>query len=216
MKKRISIMLLPVVSMLMFSFSLAAEEVPMSSTGLPDIAEWYIYLGDHKGKETPGLVHPVAQFSLGLGIGFQYNKNVHLDIELIGVEKEYDTPPSITGGWFTSIDDDMNLSSTGLCLNARFKQSLGKLEVYAGAGLGMFWSSLSLTGSTFGLPASHDEKSTDVGFQGIVGVGYQFAVSNINLEYRQLNLDANFMAITGVNKNDVGGELILLVYRGKF
>lgn len=206
------------LSFCMVPFLLAAqdkENEPDESDIFSSLTGYYFLLGDHKGEETPGeLDHPVAQFALGLGITFEYSEHINIDVELIGTSKEYETPASVYAGPFSSVDDDMTLDTTGVSVNVLARDSKGNFEVYAGAGAGLYKSSLLITGSTFGFPGSYTDRSTDVGVQIMAGIGYKITDSSwLAVEYRQLDLEGNFSSITGASSNEIGGELILLALR---
>lgn len=179
------------------------------------LSGFYFMLGDHKGEETPGeLDHPVAQFAYGLGISFSYSEHINIDVELIGTTKEYETPATFYAGPFTGVDDDMTLDTTGVSVNALLGDSKGKFEAYAGVGIGIYKSTLLVTGSTFGFPGSYEDRSSDTGLQLMAGIGFKVTESSLlSLEYRQLDLEGNFSTITGASSNDIGGELIFLKWR---
>ena len=177
----------------------------------------YFLLGDLKSEEVINeLEHPVADYSFGLGIEYIYNDYLNFRCEMLVVEREYKTPAGISGGPFTIVSEDMTMASLGFSLMPIVHYAVGSFELYAGAGFGFFWSKLTLTASTLGLPGTYEERSQDYGTQTLLGVGYHFDNSRIGLESRQLNLKVNMAPVTSAGDHDAGGDLLLLVYRLQF
>lgn len=213
---KIGILLVVLIS---YSSSLAGEENNEFNLAefFSGAASMYAWLADHKVEGIPGeLENPSSQYGVGFGITVPEKNNMEIDLELLILSKEYDTPSSVSGGLFTVVDDDMSLSSVAFLVNARYRQSYQKIHFYLGAGLGLFLSELKLTASTLGMPGSYEDKSSDLGLQFLLGVEYDFTDVSLGAEYRQLNLNGNFSAVTGSGDSDIGGELILLVVRSRF
>ena len=177
----------------------------------------YFYAGDYHAETTENqLESPGSEFALGMGVLFDYTEYFDWGFDAIVVSRDYDTPPTISGGPFTVVSDDMSLSTLGLTLAARINYPAGMVNVYAGAGTGLYLSRLTLTASTFGLIGSHEERSTDFGY--FYNYGITLKVSNQNylgLEYRNLFLDAGFPPVTS-GAVDIGGDFLLMSYTAAF
>ena len=174
----------------------------------------YFSLGDLKTDEAVNeLQNPRADFGLDLGIEYIYNDYLAFRYEMLVVDRRYDTPATVSGGPFTVVSDDMSMSSLGISVLPIVRYAVSDFEFYAGAGLGIFWSKLTLTASTFGLPGSHEERSQDYATQTLLGMGYNFQESFIGLEARQLDLKVNMSPVTSAADHDAGGKILLLVYR---
>ncbi|MDH5472970.1 MAG: hypothetical protein OEY61_08945 [Gammaproteobacteria bacterium] len=195
---------------------MAADETDAarSEASFPQPHQTYFFLGDHAAINTPGeLENPVADFALGLGLAYSPQDYLDLRFDILIVGTEYDTPASVSGGPFTLVSDDMTLTTFGFSLMPLLKQSVADMEFYAGAGLGLFLSKLILRASTFGLYGTHEERSQDIGFQLVAGAGVQLSTAFIAVEFRRLNLKANLAPVTSSGNYDIGGDMLLFIYR---
>jgi opacity protein-like surface antigen len=181
----------------------------------PSTGEAYAYasIGDFTGKETAGQLEDEGS-SLGgvVGLGIRYRRHLNLEIEIPWYTSKYNTPP-LTPPFLGSIDARMRLTSAGIAGNAKAVYDFPKGAVYAGAGLGIFWSDIEVTGTIVGFPASRTETDTSFGSQVIAGG--EIAVgkaSRIGLEYRRVRLQANFGDLSGGNV-DIGGRYVALTFR---
>ncbi|MCW9055469.1 MAG: hypothetical protein OQK47_02510 [Gammaproteobacteria bacterium] len=195
------------------------QESMENSQSIEDLTPDAVYfsLADFKANEVVGeLENPRADYGLGLGMEYIFNDYLNIRYEMLVVERKYDTPAGISGGPFTVVSDDMRMSSLGISVIPVIRYAVSGFEFYMCAGLGFFWSNLTLTASTLGLPGSHEEKSQDYGTQTMVGVGYHFPGTFLGFELRQLNLKVNMAPVTSVADHDAGGKIILFVYRLQF
>lgn len=210
------------ISMLFLSSSLyAAEESttpekPNNSQSFDNYTPDTVYFsfGDLKtDKVVNELQNPRADFGLGLGIEYIYNDYLAFRYEMLVTERRYDTPTTVAGGPFTVVSDDMSMTSLGISVLPVLRYTVNNVEFYAGAGLGIFWSKLTLTASTLGFLGSHEERSQDVATQTLAGIGYNFQESFFGLEARQLNLKVNMSPVTSATDHEAGGSILLLVYQ---
>lgn len=181
------------------------------------IAQWRFYIGDfNAGSVENQLENPSADFTFGTNLLFAHSENFVWGVDFSYIARKYDTPANVSGGLFAIVDDDMHLDTLGIAINGIFKYATGPAEWYAGAGAGLHFSILTITGSTLGLPGTFEERDTDI------GVFYQFGVmfiiagdNSLGIEYRNLSLDASLPPITDGNV-DIGGEFVLINYAASF
>jgi len=115
------------------------NDQPVSDENFPVPQGFYFYIGDLQAESVANeLEHPVADFALGIGIAFKIKEFLELHYELMGLEAEYNTPATVSGGPFTIVGEDMHLTSVGVSVIPVFRQLMGDIELYAGIGLGMF------------------------------------------------------------------------------
>ncbi|TNF35362.1 MAG: hypothetical protein EP315_06000 [Gammaproteobacteria bacterium] len=207
-----------VIVLLLSVASVRAQETEIASPSLFNRpGTFYCYLGDFDAEVTPGeLDHPTSEFAFGLGALFDYTDHVDWGLDMLLVTRQYDTPSSVSGGAFTVVSDDMTLDTVGLTIHIRFKFPTSYAIWYAGAGGGLYFSRLTLTASTFGLPGSHEEKSNDLGLSYYWGMAFNISNQNyLGLEYRYLSVDANLSPVTTA-EHEVGGELLFMSYSFTF
>jgi hypothetical protein len=100
--------------------------------------------------------------------------------------------------------------------NARAFYEFSGGTLYAGGGIGMFWSDLTITGSIFGFPATRTETDMSLGQQLIAGGELAISKeSRLGVEFRKVFLKANFGELTN-GSVDVGGRYLALAYRRTF
>jgi len=181
------------------------------------LAEWRFYLGDFKaGSIENQLENPSMDFTFGSNLLFAYSDNFIWGVDFSYIAREFDTPASISGGLFTIVNDDMHLDTLGIAVNGIFKYATGPAEWYAGAGAGLYFSILTIQGSTFGLPGTFEERDTDLGIFYQLGLMFHIAGdSSLGIEYRKLSLDTSLPPVTEGNV-DIGGEFVLLSYAVSF
>jgi opacity protein-like surface antigen len=111
---------------------------------------------------------------------------------------------------------DAHINTTGITLGAKLIYPIGKLEPYAGAGVGYYASEISSWGSLVHLflPSDFAKRSdSDVGTHFMIGLDYAVSpAARLSLEYRQLALDANFGPEFGGNSK-VGGGMVIITIR---
>jgi opacity protein-like surface antigen len=93
---------------------------------------------------------------------------------------------------------------------------LDRVDLYAGAGLGLYKTTLKVSGTAGVIPAKIEESDDDVGYQLLLGTDvYVSRNITVGLEYRWLKLDANFEPFVAGNI-DAGGQFLFATVRGHF
>lgn len=214
-------MLFRYYTVLVLLLSVASVRAQETEVVTPSIfnqsGSFYFYLGDFDAEITPvELENPTSEFAFGLGALFDYEEHIDWGIDLLLVSRKYDTPATVSGGPFTVVSDDMTVDTFGITVNLRFKFPAGSFVWYAGAGTGVYFSKLTLTASTLGLPGTHEEKSNDFGYAYYWGMMFNISNQNyLGVEYRYLSLEASFSPVT-TSSHEVGGELLFLTYTFRF
>ena len=179
-------------------------------------AYWYASVGDLNADETPGqLEGEGSSYGLVLGLGMPVREYLAVDAEVAVYSSKYNTPP-LTAPFGGSIDTRMRVTSSGIAGNARAFYEFSGGTLYAGGGIGMYWSDLTVTGTIFGFPATRTETDMSLGHQ--LMAGGELAISKqsrLGVEYRRVFLKANFGELTN-GSVDVGGRYVALTYRRAF
>lgn len=179
-------------------------------------AYWYASAGNFKGEETTGQLEGAGSgYGLVVGFGVPQNRYVAVEGEVAVYSNKYNTPP-LTAPFGGSIDTRMRVTSSGFVGNAKALYDFSRGAVYAGAGFGIFWSDLTISGTIFGLPASNTETDMAFGYQliggGEVAVG---KASRLGVEYRRVFLNGNFGEFTAGDVS-IGGRYVAVTYRQFF
>lgn len=155
----------------------------------------------------------------GLIVGPTWRRSRHLAIDLSVLDTGQQTNmPRVERSPTASPSGrmDAHINVTGIALGARLIYPIGKLEPYAGAGVGYYASEISSWGSIVHLflPSDFAKRSdSDVGTHVIVGLDYAVSpTARISLEYRHLWLDANFGPEFG-GTTKVGGGMAIVAIR---
>lgn len=158
----------------------------------------------------------------GLLVGHTWRRSRHLaiDLSVLDTGQQANMPRverSRTA--FPSGRMDAHINITGIAVAAKLIYPLGKLEPYAGAGVGYYASEISSWGSFVHLflPSDFAKRSdSDLGTHFMVGLDYAISpTARLSLEYRQLSLDANFGPEFG-GKTKVGGGMTIVAIRSVF
>lgn len=200
-----------VLALLALPMARAAE----SSSG-PRLGYWYASVGNFAGDETPGqLEGEGSSYGAVVGLGLPRSEHFAVDGEIGAYSSKYNTPP-LTAPFGGSVDARMRVTSAGFAINAKAFSGMSRSALYAGAGIGLFWSDLTVTGTIFGLPATRTETDMAPGYQ-FIGGG-EIAISRdarLGVEYRRVFLKANFGDLSG-GTVDVGGRYVALTFRQTF
>ncbi len=146
----------------------------------------------------------VANFFSG---GYRLSRNFALEIDGLFYNQRIDTPPAVASSRTRS-----RLYVGGPSGVLKLILPVERLELYAGAGVGVYNTTLRDNESSF----RSEEDDTGVGVQGLVGADY-FVSRNISvgMEYRKFKLRAELdPSIPG--KIDVGGDFLFVTVRGHF
>lgn len=178
--------------------------------------DWYFSVmgGGFHAKDNPGqLQSPGSGIALNIGAGFRYSPHMDLEIEMPLYYSRYDTPATVLPPLYGTVSSRSDVSTLGIVGNIVFATQSHSLRAYVGAGAGLYSSRFSVSGQTFGLPGTYEVNDDDFGSQWLAGADLRLdRQSWLGLQYRQVNLTANFGAATNGNVN-LGGRFFLLVYR---
>ena len=155
----------------------------------------------------------------GLLVGHTWRRSHHLAIDLSVLDTgQQANMPRVerSGAAGSGSRMDAHINTIGIALGAKLIYPIGKLEPYAGAGVGYYASEISSWGSIVHLfvPSDFAKRSdSDVGTHFTIGLDYAVSpAALLSLEFRQLSLDANFGPEFG-GKTKVGGGMIIVAIR---
>ena len=125
----------------------------------------------------------------------------------------FDTPSHLQSPLFGTLDSRASLTGGGFSASSRAHLPVGRIELHAGAGIGVFFSRLRVSGATFGLPGSSEQRSTDIGWQLMAGFSHHaLPRRSWGLEWRYLNVQADFGTLTN-GSVQIGGQSVMLFGR---
>jgi opacity protein-like surface antigen len=176
----------------------------------------YFALGAFDPDSDAQLRNPSGQYAFVFGGGFRQSRYFAWEIEFLGFEQRFDTPASVGPPLFGTISGRSTLATEGFAGTAKLLYPSGRVEPYAGAGIGIYRTTLTITGQQFGFPAELSEDSVDPAIHVVAGLDLHLSErSTLTIEGRKLWLDAGFSPVlTGTVK--VGGAMLLAAYRFRF
>jgi opacity protein-like surface antigen len=179
---------------------------------------WYIGggIGGYSEEDNSQLANHDSGAALFFSGGYRLSPHVAVEADFLGWTQDFSTPASIAPGILSSAEARTDLTTGGLGGVIKFYLPVGIVDLYGGGGLGVYASNLFVDGTGSASGAQINETDTDWGYQLLLGADVYVARKiTVGLEYRWLNLDANFEpAIAG--KLDVGGQFFLMNVRGHF
>jgi opacity protein-like surface antigen len=182
-----------------------------AQAGERQAGRWYIGggLGGFAEEDNSQITGQDAEFATFFSGGYRASPNVAVEATAMHWGQDFATPGTIT---LPGAEARTDLYSFGVGGQVKFFLPLDSMDLFAGAGLGLYTTNLKVKGSS----SEIDENDTDLGIQALLGV--DVFVSNrisVGLEYRWLKLDANFEPhIPG--DIDVGGHFFFATVRGYF
>lgn len=198
--------------------AVALEQTPSSTPERTGHKYFYMSGGSFNPDDNSQLRNSSGQYGLALGFGSRHSRNIAWEIELFNSLQRVDTPSSVPPAFLTTTDGRADIDTWGLAGNVRLIYQLGRFEPYLGGGIGFYRTTLEVQRAVLGVFSSDITKSdTGVGLQLLAGVEYRFGDNgnSAGLQYRKLNLDANFgPEVQG--KVNVGGDFIFLTFRWSF
>jgi opacity protein-like surface antigen len=173
------------------------------------VGRWYIGggIGGFNEEDNAQVANPDNQFGLGFSGGYRLTKFIGLEADGLFSYQEFDTPPS-AGGTRRS-----DLYSNGVSGVVKLFLPLNRVELYAGGGIGVYRSWVDIDGPLL----ETDADDTNIGYQLLAGA--DFFVSrriSIGVEYRRLELEADFGSTLPGGKIDTGGDFLFATVRGYF
>lgn len=172
------------------------------------------------GSFRPDNSDPAATGNgIAIGIGWERRRQSGLryGIELDYYLADYRLPTGLSCGSFCSVDQTMTLDVWGIGPTVGYGKMLGPVDIYAGAGLGYYRSTMTATASQLGIPGEHDETDDGLGVDLRLGVKVDFgANSSLGIQMRQLSLSGNFGPLSSNHSMSIGGKSVLVSYGRRF
>ena len=182
------------------------------------VGRWYLSggLGGFAEESNSQLANQDGDFGFSVSGGYRLTPHIALEVDALLAHQDFDTPATIPAPFLGSVDSRADLYSNGIGVLVKFILPLNRVELYAGAGLGAYVSTLRVEGTVLGAPSTIEDDDTDIGYQALVGADlFVSRYVSVGLEYRRLELEASFGALIPGNV-DMGGDLFLATVRGHF
>lgn len=153
------------------------------------------------------------------GVGWRFSRHVALELELLYTGQEADMPVLQSSGSTPAAGRQRaHVYVYGFGGTVRFLYPVGRLQPYAGVGLGYYAAEISEFGSipNFFLNSSFSERRDHgTGTHFVLGFEYAFAPTSAwRFEYRWLRLDADFGPEFGGPTRIGGGMPMLALHVG--
>jgi opacity protein-like surface antigen len=162
---------------------------------------------------TGQLRNQSGQYSLAFDASFRRSRYLSFGFDIFANDQRIDTPSTVTAPIFGTVDDRAHIAGGGFSAVAKLGLPVGRLEPYVGAGIGLYFNSMIVTGSVLGLPARAEEKDTGIGEQLLAGMSFRTSDEwLLGFEYRRTFLKAEFGPLTH-GEVDLGGNSYLLTMR---
>ena len=175
------------------------------------VGRWYLGGGgggywDESNSQLQNESGQVGGFFSG---GYRATPYIALEIDGLSSYQRVDTPPTVS-----SSNGRSRLITSGVAGVVKFILPLDRIELYAGAGAGAYYTSLRTKDNPF---RSDEEHDTDFGYQGLVGADYFVTRGfSVGLEYRILKTEADLGPTIPGGKIDAGGDFLMATFRGHF
>ena len=175
-----------------------------------------IYLGNNRAVDEPQFVNIRNEFTFGFGMSGDLSRlpNFGLDLDLIEVSRDYDTPigPPLWG----TIDKSTRVITNSALLGMRaFIPQSGPFRAYALAGVGYFRTRMRVFGTLVGFPGKYEEEDSSFNVYHGAGIRYDFERWGLSLDYRHFNLRGSFTGFNISNAN-LDSDVYLLGWHYKF
>lgn len=169
-----------------------------------------VYGGNFDPNPEPQFIGARNDYSYGVNLGVDLNAFPYLglDLELLGTNQDYDTP--LTPPFAGSLDNDTSVQTAGLLFGLRiFYPASSRFRVYGVAGLGFYYTDMTVSGSVFGFPGVYhdDDRSTELYYG--AGIRYRHENWSVGIHYRNIELTGDFPGFQ-ISDADLGGEVLAL------
>lgn len=169
-------------------------------------------IGGFDAEDSTGkLQNQSGQYSLMFDAAYRYSEYLSFGFDTFASEQRFDTLPS-TYALLGNVDGRSTIFVGGVNAVAKFGIPMGWVEPYVGAAIGLYFSTVLVTGSLVGNLEAEEE---DWGPAEQLMAGLNFRVSerwSLGVEYRHTYLKADFGQLTG-GEVDVGGDSIMATVR---
>lgn len=212
------------IAMLLLALPVAAH----AQAGLEkaEKGQFYVFAGRFTPAHNDQLVNPSGQGAFGLGGGGRFSPHFSWDIDLLFADQHVNTPAGFVppNQFLVSQSGRADIDTWGL--GGVVKGTLpvgGWLDLYAGAGLGWYKSTLTvhrtrIVSIFLPIPQSEDIERTDrgLGVQWLAGADLKFGDRwRLGFQWRRFDFKAQFGKEVPGEVN-VGGNLGLLYSRWVF
>jgi outer membrane protein W len=191
-----------------------AEEQEAADPGT--IGPWYFSagLGGYWPTSSDQLKNQSGQYSIMIGGGYRVSKYLSIDVDVWGGEQRVDVPASVLPPLLGTADSRSTISTSAISVVAKFGWPIDRFEPYVGAGGGVFYSRIYVTGSALG-GASTALEETDTNWGGLLLGGVNYRLSQnwaVGAEVRRVTVKANFGSVIPGDV-EVGGNSVMATLR---
>lgn len=182
---------------------------------------WYLGGGAYHPESNAQLSNQEGRFGIVAGLGYRYSRWLAWEAGLLDGYQKMDTPPGILpAGYGTlfqgTVDPQASLSTSGVTVTARFIYPLGRLEPYAGGGIGIYKIELRATGQQLGFPTEASYGATELGWHMLAGADVHLTEkTSLGVEFRRCKVSADLGSVVP-GRVEAGGDFISLMLRGHF
>ncbi|WP_242342848.1 hypothetical protein [Anaeromyxobacter terrae] len=168
-------------------------------------------LGWFSPRGEPGaLDEPSGGIALLLGATYRRMQSLGVDLDLTYGYGQFSSTTAPPPGMFETKSDRMSLSSLGFAAGIRGIAPLGILQPWAGAGVALLVSKVTLTGATLGFPGEVTESGVTGG--AYVAAGLDLAVEKTWLvggQCRWTFAEQGFRRLSAGRTGSIGGPMCL-------
>jgi len=191
-----------------------AEPEPTADIG----ATYFTFgVGAYRPDSSAQFANQSGQYGVAFGLGYRATRTLAWEVEFIDAYQRLDTPASLSAPASGNWDPRASLHMEGIAATLKYIFSHGRIEPYAGAGIGWYRSSFSTTSSGTAGSYARDEDSDDFGVHLSAGVDYYVAEQHaFGVEFRSLRVNAHFPQSGLTGTVHAGGNFLLLKYRVAF
>jgi opacity protein-like surface antigen len=173
-------------------------------------------LGGYSEETNSQLGNQDGEFGLAISGGYRLTPYVSLEVDGLVSQQEIDTPATLPPPFTGSGSGRSDLNTGGIGGLVKFILPMGRVELFAGGGLGVYTTTLRVEGTVLGAMAELEEDDTDIGYQAVAGADFYVSCHvSVGLEYRKFSLDASFGNIIPGDL-DMGGDFFFATVRGHF
>ncbi len=188
-------------------------EPEMFSSGRIGKPYWYAGAGKFNPDGNAQLGDQEGKFDLLVGGGYRASANFSWELDLLLGHQNVDTPASIVPSIFGTVDPRSSLDTTGVAGTVKYVYPLGRLEPYAGGGIGIYTVRFRATGQQFGFPGELTRDATTLGLHLVAGADFYVTDSTaLGIELRKVRVRANLGDVIP-GEIDAGGSCISLLLR---
>ena len=211
---RVWMALVALVAMVSWSCVAGAEE--QATAGPGTYSPWYISagLGGYWPTAADQLKNQSGQYSIMIGGGYRVSKNLSFDLDVWGGEQRVDVPASVVPPILGNADSRSTVNTSGISVVAKLGWPIDRFEPYVGAGGGVFYSRIYVTGSALGASTALEETDTNWGTLLLGGLNYRLSQNwAVGAEVRRVSVKANFGSVIPGGDVEVGGNSVMATLR---